>query len=225
MEIMQKVAAQARPGLPAAREALCRRQRLRQAQQLVDVHRYRRRTCSSPARTPSENAQFLLFLCAVIKAVDEYQDLLRISVASAGNDHRLGANEAPPAIVSMFLGDELTRHSGRHRDRTRPIPTQSKTQYEARRGRAARDSRRTPPTATAPLPLPSPATSLSSACSAPRISIACANIMLNTAVAEALRQFADELEGAEDFEAALHDAHPARRSRDAQAHHLQRQRL
>ena len=60
-----------------------------------------------PGRTPSENAQFLLFLTAVIKAVDEYQDLLRISVASAGNDHRLGANEAPPAIVSMFIGDEL----------------------------------------------------------------------------------------------------------------------
>ena len=60
-----------------------------------------------PGKTPSENAQFLLFLTAVIKAVDEYQDLLRISVASAGNDHRLGANEAPPAIVSMFIGDEL----------------------------------------------------------------------------------------------------------------------
>ncbi len=62
----------------------------------------------SPGETPYENAQFLLFLCAVIKAVDDYQDLLRISVATAGNDHRLGANEAPPAVVSMFLGDELT---------------------------------------------------------------------------------------------------------------------
>ena len=61
-----------------------------------------------PGDTPCDNAQFLLFLCAVIKAVDNYQDLLRVSVASAGNDHRLGANEAPPAIVSMFLGDELT---------------------------------------------------------------------------------------------------------------------
>ena len=61
-----------------------------------------------PGETPSENAQFLLFLCAVIQAVDDYQDLLRISVASAGNDHRLGANEAPPAIMSMFLGDQLT---------------------------------------------------------------------------------------------------------------------
>ena len=61
----------------------------------------------SPGATPCENAQFLLFLCAVIKAVDDYQDLLRISVATAGNDHRLGANEAPPAVVSMFLGDEL----------------------------------------------------------------------------------------------------------------------
>ena len=61
-----------------------------------------------PGDSPHENAQFLLFLCAVIKAVDDYQDLLRVSVASAGNDHRLGANEAPPAIISMFLGDELT---------------------------------------------------------------------------------------------------------------------
>lgn len=60
-----------------------------------------------PGATPDQNAQFLLFLCAIIKAVDEYQDLLRISVASAGNDHRLGANEAPPAIVSVFVGDEL----------------------------------------------------------------------------------------------------------------------
>ncbi|MGN0788689.1 MAG: glutamine synthetase III, partial [Christensenellales bacterium] len=62
----------------------------------------------SPGETPYENAQFLLFLCAVIKAVDDYQDLLRLSVATAGNDHRLGANEAPPAVVSIFLGDELT---------------------------------------------------------------------------------------------------------------------
>ena len=62
----------------------------------------------SPGETPYENAQFLLFLCAVIKAVDDYQDLLRLSVATAGNDHRLGANEAPPAVISIFLGDELT---------------------------------------------------------------------------------------------------------------------
>jgi len=61
-----------------------------------------------PGETPYDNAQFLVFLCAVIKAVDEYQDLLRISIASAGNDHRLGANEAPPAIISVFLGEELT---------------------------------------------------------------------------------------------------------------------
>ena len=61
-----------------------------------------------PGKTPYENAQFLLFLSAVIKAVNQHQDLLRLSVASAGNDHRLGANEAPPAIVSMFLGEELT---------------------------------------------------------------------------------------------------------------------
>jgi len=60
-----------------------------------------------PGETPYDNAQFLVFLCAVIKAVDEYQDLLRISIASAGNDHRLGANEAPPAIISVFLGESL----------------------------------------------------------------------------------------------------------------------
>ena len=62
-----------------------------------------------PGESPKENAQFLVFLVAVIKAVDEYQDLMRVSVASAGNDHRLGANEAPPAIVSIFLGDELSQ--------------------------------------------------------------------------------------------------------------------
>ena len=62
-----------------------------------------------PGDPPSQNAQFLLFLCAVIKAVDEYQDLMRISAASAGNDHRLGANEAPPAIVSIYVGEELER--------------------------------------------------------------------------------------------------------------------
>ena len=70
-----------------------------------------------PGETPGENAQFLLFLCAVIQAVDDYQDLLRISVASAGNDHRLGANEAPPAVVSMFLGDGADGDPGRHRVR------------------------------------------------------------------------------------------------------------
>ena len=68
----------------------------------------------SPGETPYENAQFLLFLCAVIKAVDDYQDLLRLSVATAGNDHRLGANEAPPAVVSIFLGDELNAGTGSH---------------------------------------------------------------------------------------------------------------
>ena len=61
-----------------------------------------------PGETPYENAQFLLFLCAIIKAVDEYQDVLRLTVATAGNDHRLGGDEAPPAIISIFLGDELT---------------------------------------------------------------------------------------------------------------------
>ena len=156
-----------------------------------------------PGENPSENTQFILFLTAVIKAVDEYQDLLRISVASAGNDHRLGANEAPPAIISMFIGDELQAildsiESGE--DYTDVY----KTQDGSGRCMFFRRSRRTPPTATVPLRLLSPATSSSSVSLGSAVNIACANVMLNTAVAEELRQFADELEGAEDFEAAVY---------------------
>lgn len=156
----------------------------------------------APGKTPSENAQFLLFLCAVIKAVDEYQDLLRISVSSAGNDHRLGANEAPPAILSVFLGDELnaileaieqgtpyderkqeTMKIGIHtlpkfkqdttdRNRTSPFAFTG-NKFEFRMLGSAKD-------------------------------IACTNVMLNTAVAEELCQFADKLEAASDFNSALH---------------------
>ena len=120
-----------------------------------------------PGDTPHENAQFLLFLCAVIQAVDDYQDLLRISVASAGNDHRLGANEAPPAIVSMFLGDELTAILDSIEKGEDTVPGKRSS------GRwgciSCPGSPRTPPTATAPLPLLSPAISLSSGCWAPTI--------------------------------------------------------
>ena len=155
-----------------------------------------------PGDSPRENAQFLLFLTAVIKAVDEYQDLLRVSVASAGNDHRLGANEAPPAIVSMFLGDELT-------DILESIVNDS--DYDKKEAELLRvgvhilpkfpkdttDRNRTSPFAFTGNKFEF--RSLGSA-----VNIACANVMLNTAVAEELRQFADELEGAEDFEAAVY---------------------
>ena len=115
-----------------------------------------------PGNTPSKNAQFLLFLSAVIKAVDEYADLLRISVASAGNDHRLGANEAPPAIISMFLGDELTELLDAL-EAGRAYSEKSKCKMSV--GVDVLPSLpRTPPTATEPLPLPLPAISLSSVC-------------------------------------------------------------
>ena len=156
-----------------------------------------------PGSTPYESAQFLLFLMAVIKAVDDYQDLLRVSVASAGNDHRLGAHEAPPAVISIFLGDELTgilealdagtayvgpEHTmlaiGVHvlpkfpkdttdRNRTSPFAFTG-NKFEFR--------------------------SLGSSAS-----ISDTNVVINTIVAESLRQFADELEGTADFRASLHE--------------------
>ncbi len=94
------------PCVPAARKALRRRQRLGQARQLVALDRHGQ-NLFSPGKTPSQNALFLLLLAAFIKGVDEYQELLRCSVAFAGNDHRLGAQEAPPAVISIFLGTEL----------------------------------------------------------------------------------------------------------------------
>jgi glutamine synthetase len=157
----------------------------------------------SPGDTPYENAQFLLFLCAVIKAVDDYQDLLRISVATAGNDHRLGANEAPPAVVSIFLGDELnaileaiendTPYSGAHK-------TQMKLGVSVlpRFTRDTTDRNRTSPFAFTGNKFEFRMLGSSN-------SIACANIMLNAAVAESLRQYADMLEKADDFQSALHD--------------------
>ena len=154
-----------------------------------------------PGKSPSANAQFLLFLTAVIKAVDEYQDLLRISVASAGNDHRLGANDAPPAIMSMFVGEELEAIldaivSGvDYTDAAKtmmdigaavlpPIPKDTT------------DRNRTSPFAFT-------GNKFEFRMLGSALNIACPNIMLNTAVAEELRQFADELEAASDFDAAL----------------------
>ena len=157
----------------------------------------------SPGDTPYENAQFLLFLCAVIKAVDDYQDLLRISVATAGNDHRLGANEAPPAVVSMFLGDELNAVLEAIETDT-PYKGTEKTQMKLgvhvlpKFNRDTTDRNRTSPFAFTGNKFEFRMLGSSN-------SIACANIMLNSAVAESLKIYADRLEKAEDFETALHD--------------------
>ena len=156
-----------------------------------------------PGATPFENAQFLLFLCAVIQAVDDYQDLLRISVATAGNDHRLGANEAPPAVISMFLGDELTEvleaiendaPYGGHDEEQLKIGVD----VLPRIPRDSTDRNRTSPFAFTgnKFEFRSPGSSQS---------IAKPNIVINTAVAESLRQYADALEGTEDFTRTLHD--------------------
>ena len=157
----------------------------------------------SPGETPYENAQFLLFLVAVIKAVDEYQGLLRLSVATAGNDHRLGANEAPPAVVSMFLGDELTAvldaiendspYAGVEKRRLR-----LGADVLPRFNRDTTDRNRTSPFAFTGNKFEFRMVGSSD-------SISCANIMINAAVAESLRQFADCLEAGEgDFDARLH---------------------
>ena len=156
----------------------------------------------SPGETPYENAQFLLFLCAVIQAVDDYQDLLRISVATAGNDHRLGANEAPPAVVSIFLGDELTEILDAI-ENDQPYAGTKKTNMKLGVDvlpRFPKDS--TDRNRTSPFAFTSNKFEFRMLGSAN--SIACTNIMLNAAVAESLRIFADQLEGADDFETALH---------------------
>ena len=156
-----------------------------------------------PGETPYENAQFLLLLCAVIEAVDDYQDLLRISVASAGNDHRLGASEAPPAIVSMYLGSELVDilHAieidadyGNHEKEVLKVGVHTLPRFP----KDSADRNRTSPFAFTgnkfEFRMPGSAAS-----------IADCNIVINTAVAESLRKFADRLEGADDFEKELHD--------------------
>ena len=155
-----------------------------------------------PGETPYENAQFLLFLCAVIKAVDDYQDLLRVSVATAGNDHRLGAHEAPPAVVSIFLGDELTEileaiendapYGAKEKELLRVgVHTMPKFPKDTT------DRNRTSPFAFTGNKFEFRMLGSASSVSAP-------NVMLNTAVAEELCRFADELEQATDFESALH---------------------
>ena len=157
----------------------------------------------TPGETPYENAQFLLFLCAVIKAVDDYQDLLRLSAATAGNDHRLGANEAPPAVVSMFLGDELTAVLEAIENDT-PYSGSEKTQMKLgvhvlpKFIRDATDRNRTSPFAFT-------GNKFEFRMLGSANSIACTNIMLNSAVAESLKIYADRLEKAEDFETALHE--------------------
>ena len=155
----------------------------------------------SPGETPYENAQFLLFLCAVIKAVDDYQDLLRIAVATAGNDHRLGANEAPPAVVSIFLGDELNAVLEAIETDT-PYKGAEKTQMKLgvdvlpKFNRDTTDRNRTSPFAFTGNKFEFRMLGSSN-------SIACANIMLNSAVAESLKIYADRLEQAEDFKTTL----------------------
>ena len=157
----------------------------------------------TPGETPYENAQFLLFLCAVIKAVDDYQDLLRVSVATAGNDHRLGANEAPPAVVSMFLGDELTAVLDAI-ENDAPYSGGEKTTMKLgvhvlpKFTRDTTDRNRTSPFAFTGNKFEFRMLGSSN-------SIACANIMLNAAVAESLKIYADRLENVDDFETALHD--------------------
>ncbi len=156
-----------------------------------------------PGETPYENAQFLLFFTAVIKAIDEYQDLLRISIASAGNDHRLGASEAPPAIVSMFIGDELA-------DVLAAIENES--DYDVKEKEMLRlgvhmmpkfqkdttDRNRTSPFAFT-------GNKFEFRMLGSSASVSDCNTVLNTAVAEVLHGFADILEGAENFEVTLHD--------------------
>ena len=154
-----------------------------------------------PGDTPSENAQFLVFLSAVIAAVDDYQDLMRVAVASAGNDHRLGANEAPPAIISIFLGDELN-------ELIQSIVNASK--YEAherdqmklgvhilpRFSRDSTDRNRTSPFAFTGNKFEFRSLGSSQSISGP-------NVILNTAIADTLMKMADELEAAEDVTAAV----------------------
>ena len=154
-----------------------------------------------PGKSPYENAQFLLFLSAIIKGVDEYQDLLRISVASAGNDHRLGAHEAPPAIISIFIGDDLAAVLDAIESDTQYVG--AKTKYMnigvdilPNIKKDATDRNRTSPFAFTGNKFEFRMLGSSE-------SIACPNIMINTIVAEELSEFADILEKAEDFDSAL----------------------
>ncbi len=156
----------------------------------------------SPGDTPYENAQFLLFLVAVIEAVDTYQDLLRISVASAGNDHRLGANEAPPAIVSMFLGDELTAvleaiETGKSYAGKKNHTMKLGVDVLPKFAKDTTDRNRTSPFAFT-------GNKFEFRMVGSNDSIACCNIMLNASVSEVLDKYAERLENAKDFNKELH---------------------
>ena len=155
-----------------------------------------------PGATPASNAQFLIFLSAIIKAVDKYQNLLRISVASAGNDHRLGANEAPPAIISIFLGDELSeildcleqgKPYGKHEKEKMQIGVTVLPEFN----KDTTDRNRTSPFAFT-------GNKFEFRMLGSNESIACANVFLNTAVADVLSEFADKLEKSKDFKNDLH---------------------
>lgn len=154
-----------------------------------------------PGKKPAENTQFLLFLAAVVKGVDEYQDLLRVSVASAGNDHRLGANEAPPAIISMFLGDELQAVvdsivGGTEYSSGKAPTMQLGSNVLPDFIKDTTDRNRTSPFAFT-------GNKFEFRMLGSALNIACSNIMLNTIVAEELAEFSDELEKAEDFDSAV----------------------
>ncbi len=156
-----------------------------------------------PGKSPRENPQFLLFLCAVVQAVDDYQDMLRLSVATAGNDHRLGANEAPPAIVSMFLGDELTEVlesvlNETEYDKKEKINMEVGVHVLPRFSKDTTDRNRTSPFAFT-------GNKFEFRMLGSSLSVAGPNIVLNTIIADVLEQFADELETADDFKTALHD--------------------
>ena len=157
----------------------------------------------SPGETPHDDAQFLLFLVATIRAVDEYQSLLRLSVATAGNDHRLGANEAPPAVISIFLGDELQAVLDAI-EADAPYTDAKRARIKLgvdvlpRFTRDSTDRNRTSPFAFTGNKFEFRMVGSSN-------SIACANIMLNAAVASVLDDMATKLEAADDFDAALHD--------------------
>ena len=156
-----------------------------------------------PGETPYENAQFLLMLCAVIQAVDDYQDMLRVSVASAANDHRLGGDEAPPAIISVFLGEELEEILEAI-EKDEPYGGKVKEQIKVgvhalpKFPKDSTDRNRTSPFAFT-------GNKFEFRMLGSSVSISGANVVLNTAVAESLRQYADALEGSENFENDLHE--------------------
>lgn len=156
-----------------------------------------------PGKTPAENAQFLTFLVAVIKAVNDHQDMLRISVASAGNDHRLGANEAPPAIISIFLGDELTEIlktivEGKTYEGNKKIDMEIGVDVLPNFPRDTTDRNRTSPFAFT-------GNKFEFRMPGSKLSVAGPNTVLNTIVADVLDEFADELEKADNFQDALDD--------------------